>query len=79
MAADRPFLDDPKSRLQDWALKRRLGMPAYVIIDRQGPDHAPTFTVEASVRGQPPACGTGRSRQEAEKSAATALLESLPA
>lgn len=77
MMADRPFLDDPKSRLQDWALKRRLGMPTYAIIDRQGPDHAPVFTVEASVRGQPPAQGCGRSRQDAEKSAATALLESL--
>ncbi len=79
MAADQPFLVDPKSNLQTWALKRRLGMPDYVVIDRQGPDHAPVFTVEVTVRGQPPAHGTGRSRQEAEKAAATILLKALNA
>lgn len=73
------LLVDPKSRLQEWALKYRLGMPVYAVIDRQGPDHAPRFTVEASVRGQPPARGEGTSKQEAEKAAATNLLAVLPA
>jgi ribonuclease-3 len=73
------LLVDPKSRLQEWALKRRLGTPLYIVIDRQGPDHAPHFTVEASVRGQPPATGSGTSKQEAEKAAACALLERLDA
>jgi len=77
MAADQPFLNDPKSSLQQWALKRRLGMPEYLVIGREGPDHAPTFTVEANVRGLPPTTGNGRSRQEAEKAAATALLQRL--
>jgi ribonuclease-3 len=79
MQAAQPFLIDPKSSLQSWALKRRLGMPDYLVIDRQGPDHAPHFTVAVSVRGQPPAQGEGRSRQEAEKAAATALLKALEA
>lgn len=69
-----PFLADPKSRLQEWALRRRRGTPIYIVIDRQGPDHAPRFTVEASVRGEPPATGDGASKQEAEKAAALALL-----
>lgn len=77
MAADQPFLTDPKSALQDWALKRRLGMPEYLVVGRDGPDHAPLFTVEVTVRGQPPQQGSGKSRQEAEKAAATALLERL--
>jgi ribonuclease-3 len=77
MAADQPFLHDPKSSLQQWALKRRLGMPEYLVVARDGPDHAPMFTVEASVRGAPPTTGSGRSRQEAEKAAATALLARL--
>lgn len=77
MAADQPFLNDPKSSLQQWALKRRLGMPEYLVIGRDGPDHAPMFTVEASVRGLEPTTGNGRSRQEAEKAAATALLQRL--
>jgi ribonuclease-3 len=79
MDADQPFLNDPKSALQTWALKRRLGMPLYLVVGREGPDHAPTFTVEVTVRGQPPACGSGKSRQEAEKAAATTLLASLEA
>jgi ribonuclease-3 len=79
MAADQPYLNDPKSSLQNWALKRRLGMPEYLVIDRQGPDHAPVFTVEVAVRGQAPANGQGRSRQEAEKAAATAMLKAIEA
>lgn len=79
MQADQPYLNDPKSSLQHWALKRRLGMPEYLVIDRQGPDHAPLFTVEVTVRGQAPATGIGKSRQEAEKAAATTLLKTLEA
>jgi ribonuclease III len=74
MAAEQPFLHDPKSALQMWALKRRLGMPAYLVVGREGPDHAPLFSVEVTVRGHPPQVGGGRSRQEAEKAAASALL-----
>jgi ribonuclease-3 len=77
-AQGRILLADPKSRLQEWALKQRRGMPSYVVIDRQGPDHAPRFTIEARVRGEPPATGEGASKQEAEKAAALTLLESLP-
>jgi ribonuclease-3 len=77
MAADQPFLKDPKSTLQMWALKRRLGMPTYLVVGREGPDHAPTFTVEVTVRGHAPVCGDGKSRQDAEKAAATALLATL--
>jgi ribonuclease-3 len=73
------LLVDPKSRLQEWALKHRLGMPVYAVVDRQGPDHAPRFTVEAMVRGKPSARGEGTNKQEAEKAAATQLLATLPA
>jgi ribonuclease-3 len=78
LLADGPrLLIDPKSRLQEWALKRRRGMPIYALIDRQGPDHAPRFTIEASVRGETAARGEGSNKQEAEKAAATNLLEIL--
>ena len=77
MQAEQPFLNDPKSALQQWALKRRLGMPEYLVIGRDGPDHAPMFTVEVSVRGAAPVAATGKSRQEAEKAAAALLLKSL--
>lgn len=76
-AQGRQALIDPKSRLQEWALKRRRGTPSYIVINRDGPDHAPIFTIEASVRGEPPAQATGTSKQEAEKAAALILLERL--
>lgn len=77
-AGGRQALSDPKSRLQEWALKRRRGMPSYVVLHRDGPDHAPVFTIEASVRGEPPTTAQGANKQEAEKAAALLLLESLP-
>lgn len=73
------LLDDPKARLQQWAAKNRRGMPLYAVIDRSGPDHAPTFTVEASLFGLTPARGSGGTKQEAEKAAAAALYDQVPA
>jgi ribonuclease-3 len=72
------FLQDPKARLQQWAEKNRRGIPRYVVIDRQGPDHAPTFTIEASLFGLEPTRATGSTKQEAEKAAAAALFDQLP-
>lgn len=66
---------DPKSTLQRWALARSRGLPAYRVVERTGPDHAPTFTVEAAVEGVEPAVAAGRSRMEAEKAAALAILQ----
>lgn len=80
-SAWQPLLDggatvekDPKSALQEWAQGRGLPLPAYTIVGRSGPHHAPEFTVEVNVRTQDPVQATGKSRQEAEKQAATALL-----
>ncbi len=66
---------NPKSHLQEWAASKGKGAPAYRIVSREGPDHAPTFVVEAAVAGWEPARGEGRSRQDAEKAAAAAMLQ----
>ena len=66
---------NPKSELQEWAAARKLGPPRYEVTGRVGPDHAPVFTVTVTVDGCAPAAGTGPSRQDAEKAAATALLK----
>ena len=74
-APARPALTNPKSALQEWALGHGKALPTYRIVERTGSDHAPTFTVEVSVAGYPPLTAKGRSRQDAEKAAATALLQ----
>lgn len=68
-------LSNPKSALQEWALGQGRALPTYRIVERTGSDHAPTFTVEASVEGYPPLTAQGRSRQDAEKAAAVGLLQ----
>ncbi len=67
---------DPKTALQEWAQGSGKPLPTYRILTRNGPDHAPTFTIEAVVLGLDPAHGAGPSRQAAEKAAAQALLDS---
>jgi len=66
---------EPKTALQEWAMARGLPLPAYRIIERTGPDHAPVFTVRVEVDGFPAIEARGRARQEAEKTAATAFLQ----
>ncbi|MCE9521189.1 MAG: ribonuclease III [Alphaproteobacteria bacterium] len=70
-------LRDPKNALQEWAQGRKLGTPAYRVAKREGPDHAPHFTVEVSVRGRDPASGQGASLRAAEQAAARALMKEL--
>ena len=69
----------PKARLQEWALARGFRLPAYEVVGRDGPDHAPRFRVAVHVTGQQPAEATGASKQEAERLAAAALLERIGA
>jgi ribonuclease-3 len=71
---DEPEVKDPKTQLQEWAQGRGLPLPAYAIVAREGPDHAPCFTIEVVVEGFPPERAQGRSRQDAEKVAAQVML-----
>jgi ribonuclease-3 len=66
---------DPKTLLQEWAQGRGRPLPVYAVVAREGPEHAPVFTVEVSVEGYASARGEGASRQTAEKSAAQALID----
>jgi ribonuclease-3 len=68
----------PKSALQEWAAANGRASPAYAVVDRSGPGHAPRFTVRAAV-GKDEASATGTSKQEAETAAAATLLAALEA
>lgn len=72
-------LRDPKNALQEWAQGRKLGTPNYRVAKREGPDHAPRFTVEVSVPGHAPAQGEGTSLRSAEQEAARALMKAVAA
>jgi ribonuclease-3 len=69
----------PKSALQEWAAANRCKPPVYDVDSRTGPHHAPFFTVKVTVGGQKggSATATGSSKQEAEKEAASKLLDQL--
>jgi ribonuclease III len=67
----------PKSLLHEWAEANRRKSPVYTVIERTGPDHAPRFTIKASVGTAGEATASGSSRQEAETAAAAALLKTL--
>ena len=69
---------DPKTLLQERAMAGQHGLPEYNIVERSGPDHRPLFVVEVSVGSVGTARGTGKSKRDAERYAATHLLESWP-
>lgn len=68
---------DSKTELQEWAQGHGLALPAYDVVDRQGPAHAPTFTVEVRVAGRVAARSKGLSKRAAEQGAAKAMLGAL--
>ena len=67
----------PKSGLQEWAAANDRRPPAYALLGRSGPHHAPRFVVEVSIHGVGDARGEGTTKQEAETAAAEALLEKV--
>ena len=70
---------DAKTTLQEWAQARGLAPPAYVDLDREGPDHAPVFSVEARLEDGRSAEGRAASKRAAQQAAAEALLLRLEA
>ena len=73
----RSDLSDAKSRLQEYAQGQKLGTPAYLIVDKLGPEHARTFEVEARLNGESLGRGSGSSKSVAEQEAASEALKSL--
>ena len=67
----------PKSALMEWAAAHKRKPPAYAITGRDGPDHAPRFTVQVSILHAGEAVASGGNKQEAEAAAAQLLLDQL--
>lgn len=64
----------PKSALQEWAAANNRRPPDYSDVVRDGPPHAPRFSVTARIGSLAEATGEGPSKHAAETAAATALL-----
>jgi ribonuclease-3 len=65
----------PKSALQEWAAGNRRKPPEYVVVAREGPDHAARFTVRVGVANIGEVQATGPSKQDAETEAARLFME----
>lgn len=67
-----------KSMLQEWAQREKLGEIEYRVVKEEGPEHRRNFTIEAWLGDCFLGQGGGRSKKEAEQSAAAAALEQIP-
>ena len=65
---------DAKSALQEWAQAKGQTPPAYIERKREGPDHAPVFTIEARLDDGTSEIASATSKRQAEQAAAEALL-----
>lgn len=66
-----------KSMLLEYAQGNKLGVPRYITVSEDGPNHARTFSVEVLVGGVVQGDGQGRSKKEAEQMAAKIALEHI--
>lgn len=66
-----------KGRLQTWTLATFGVLPEYKIVHQSGPDHAKEFVAEVWVNNQKLGEGTGRRKQDAEKSAAEEAMKKV--
>jgi len=68
---------DPKTSLQEWAQARGQTPPSYTEVSREGPDHAPVFTIKALLASGEAETAKAPAKRQAEQAAAKALLQRL--
>ena len=68
---------DYKTQLQELVQRKSGSTLSYEMIGATGPDHAKIFEAAVLLNGEPLSAGTGRSKKEAEQTAARAALEKL--
>lgn len=77
IAAAETASQDPKSALQEWAQARGMAPPDYIEVARDGPDHAPRFTIKVKLATGETAQANAASKRNAEREAAETLLARL--
>lgn len=68
---------DAKTALQEWAQARAQVPPIYVEMSRDGPAHAPMFTIEARLASGETQQAAAPTKRQAEQAAAKSLLKRL--
>ena len=69
---------DPKSELQEYLQANKKSLPAYNVVAEEGEAHDKLFTIECSIDGiTKPIVAKGRSKRNAEQTAARAALEMI--
>jgi len=71
------LLLDPKTKLQEYSLKKYKKLPNYKVLSSTGPRHNPIFKISVSIINSKKYVGEGRSKQQAELNAASKLLEQI--
>lgn len=69
---------DPKTELQERLQAQRHLTPTYRVVGEDGPDHSKTFEVELLIDGAVMARAQGRTKKEAERTAAAVFLATEP-
>ena len=62
--------DNYKSLLLEYAQSHGLGIPRYVIVNQEGPDHERTFTIDVLLDNIRQGSGSGKNKKNAEQAAA---------
>ncbi|MCC9622948.1 ribonuclease III [Thalassospira sp. MA62] len=68
---------DAKTQLQEWLQGRGKPLPKYDMVGREGPAHAPIFTIELTTDEDECVRAEGKSKREAEQLAAKLMLDKL--
>lgn len=76
-AIETPSFTDYKTSLQELVQRHSGQVLSYELVGEEGPDHAKTFRVQVCLNGEPLGRGTGRTKKEAEQTAAASALEAL--
>ena len=75
--ADRHARLDYKSRLQERAQALLQVAPVYAVVASQGPDHDKRFEISLTLAGREYGRAIGKSKKEAEQTAAAMALDAL--
>ena len=68
---------DPKTKLQEYSLKKYKQLPIYKFISNTGPKHKPSFKIAVKIKNSTFVDAEGKSKKLAQQAAATKLLKIL--